>query len=157
MRISIWLHQLFFFFFNWRDWGLNWGLCACKAGTLLLEPQLQSILLWLFWRWGSRELFALGGLKPWSLLNSASQTARITGVSHCILIWLVFKKWDVLGSMDWPIHLASLGLTFRCCREEHKYPLRDVCYLRMSKVAGVLLWKGCGNDLRYGKWNFPRS
>jgi hypothetical protein len=24
------------------------GLCACKAGTLLLEPHLQSILFWFF-------------------------------------------------------------------------------------------------------------
>jgi hypothetical protein len=31
--------------------GLNSGLCACKSGALPLEPHLQSILLWLFWRW----------------------------------------------------------------------------------------------------------
>jgi hypothetical protein len=30
----------------------KWWLHACKADTLLLEPHLQSILLWLFWRWG---------------------------------------------------------------------------------------------------------
>jgi hypothetical protein len=36
----------------WWDWGLNSGLRVCKAGTLLLEPHLQSILLWLFLRWG---------------------------------------------------------------------------------------------------------
>jgi hypothetical protein len=41
---------------------LNSGFWACKVGTLLLEPCLQSILLWLFWRWD---------LMP-----------RITGVSH---------------------------------------------------------------------------
>jgi hypothetical protein len=29
---------------------LNSGLKACKASALLLEPHLQSILLWLFWR-----------------------------------------------------------------------------------------------------------
>jgi hypothetical protein len=29
------------FFFLW-DWGLNSGVHACKAGILLLEPQLQS-------------------------------------------------------------------------------------------------------------------
>jgi hypothetical protein len=40
-----------FFFFCW-DWGLNSGICTCKAGALLLEPHPQSILLWLFWRWG---------------------------------------------------------------------------------------------------------
>jgi hypothetical protein len=45
------------------DWGLNSGLHIFKAGTLLLEPYLQSILLWLFWRWGLSELFALAGLK----------------------------------------------------------------------------------------------
>jgi hypothetical protein len=32
--------------------GLNSGLCSCKAGIVLLEPHLQSILFWLFWRWG---------------------------------------------------------------------------------------------------------
>jgi hypothetical protein len=26
------------FFFGWGDWGLNLRLCACKAGTVLLEP-----------------------------------------------------------------------------------------------------------------------
>jgi hypothetical protein len=31
-------------FIYWWDWGLNSGPCS-------LETQLQSILLWLFWRW----------------------------------------------------------------------------------------------------------
>jgi hypothetical protein len=39
-------------FFFFMDLGLNSGLCDCKAGTLPLEPHLQSIFLWLFWRWG---------------------------------------------------------------------------------------------------------
>jgi hypothetical protein len=52
------------FFFLWWDWGLNSGLCTCKAVTLLLEPHLQSILLWLFWRWGSLKLFASASLEP---------------------------------------------------------------------------------------------
>jgi hypothetical protein len=30
---------------------LNSGLRVCQAGGVLLEPHLQSILLWLFWRW----------------------------------------------------------------------------------------------------------
>jgi hypothetical protein len=34
--------------FGGRDWGLNSELHVCKAGTLLLELHLQSILLWLF-------------------------------------------------------------------------------------------------------------
>jgi hypothetical protein len=33
-------------------WGLNLGFRTYKAGTLPLEPCLQSILLWSFWRWG---------------------------------------------------------------------------------------------------------
>jgi hypothetical protein len=43
---------------------LNSGLCACKAVALPLEPYLQFILLWLFWRWESHELFARAGLEP---------------------------------------------------------------------------------------------
>jgi hypothetical protein len=34
---------------------LNSGLHTCKAGALLLEPCLQSILFWLFWRWGLKN------------------------------------------------------------------------------------------------------
>jgi hypothetical protein len=41
------------------DWHLNLGLRICKAGVLPLEPHLQSILLWLFWRWGSCCLLGL--------------------------------------------------------------------------------------------------
>jgi hypothetical protein len=40
--------QLLFFlltFTFWWDWGLNSELYPGKAGTLILEPQLQSILL----------------------------------------------------------------------------------------------------------------
>jgi hypothetical protein len=43
------LKRIFFFLWNWR---LNSGFHNCKAVTLPLEPHLQSILLWLFWRWG---------------------------------------------------------------------------------------------------------
>jgi hypothetical protein len=53
------INQIFF----WQDWGLNWGLHTCKAGALPLQPCLQSILLWLFWRWRSLELFAWADLK----------------------------------------------------------------------------------------------
>jgi hypothetical protein len=48
-QISVYLS---FFFFFWWDWSLNSGICAWKAGALPLEPHFQSILLWLFWRWG---------------------------------------------------------------------------------------------------------
>jgi hypothetical protein len=63
--------------------GLNSGLCTCKAGTLPLEPRLHSILLWLFWTWGSHELFSQAGLQSQSSwFQSPSQVARIIEVSH---------------------------------------------------------------------------
>jgi hypothetical protein len=62
---------------------LNSGLHACKAGTLPLEPHLQSILLWLFWRWGGVSQ-TICPCWPWTSipLFSASQVARITGRSN---------------------------------------------------------------------------
>jgi hypothetical protein len=59
--VTVWLRAIYLslHLFFWWDWGLNSGLCAGKAGALLLEPHLQSILLWLFWRgWGPWELFS---------------------------------------------------------------------------------------------------
>jgi hypothetical protein len=44
------------------DWGLNSGLCTCKAGAVPLEPHLQSVLLW-FLEMRSYELFAQAGLE----------------------------------------------------------------------------------------------
>jgi hypothetical protein len=37
--------------------GLNSGICAYKAGALLLEPHFQSILLSLTMRWGLANYF----------------------------------------------------------------------------------------------------
>jgi hypothetical protein len=56
--------------------------------TLLLEPHLQSVLLWLFWEWGSPKLFAQAGFEP-----KSSEVVRINGVSHqhpfvCLFIYL---------------------------------------------------------------------
>jgi hypothetical protein len=42
------LLSLFYFFV----WDRSLQTHACKAGALPLKPQLQSISLWLFWRWG---------------------------------------------------------------------------------------------------------
>jgi hypothetical protein len=53
-----------FFLLLLLDWDLNSGLHSCKVSALLLKLRLQSILLWLFWRWGwSHELFAWAGLE----------------------------------------------------------------------------------------------
>jgi hypothetical protein len=55
------------FFCFWQDWGLNSGLYTYKAGELQLELHRQSILFWLFWRWGwvgeSHELLLQAGLE----------------------------------------------------------------------------------------------
>jgi hypothetical protein len=54
----------FLFFLFWWDQSLNSGLFTCKAGALLLEPCLQPILLWLFWRWGLVNYLPSLGLNP---------------------------------------------------------------------------------------------
>jgi hypothetical protein len=62
----IWGFCFGFDFFFW-DWGLNSELhTEYEAGTLPLEPHLQSRLLWLFWRWNLMNYFAQAGLKPLS-------------------------------------------------------------------------------------------
>jgi hypothetical protein len=78
------LPSFFLFFFSLWDWSLNSGLPVSKAGALPLEPYLQSILFWLFWRWGGGLLnyFPQFGLWTKILLISTSQVARITGMSH---------------------------------------------------------------------------
>jgi hypothetical protein len=57
---------------------LNSGLHACKAGALLLEPRLQSILLWLFWSWGLVNYLPGLAIPP----SSDSQVTRITSMHH---------------------------------------------------------------------------
>jgi hypothetical protein len=66
---------------DWWDQSLNSGFCSCKSGTLPLDPYLQSILLWLFQRWGLWTIFQ-GWLQTTIFSISASQIARITGMSH---------------------------------------------------------------------------
>jgi hypothetical protein len=63
---SWWLFYFYVFTF-WWDWGLNSGLCAQSPEhkVLWLEPHLQSILLWLSWRWGLKNCFPrLTNLSP---------------------------------------------------------------------------------------------
>jgi hypothetical protein len=62
------------------DWGVNSGLHAYKSIALQLESYLQSILLWLFCRWGLKNYQGW----PWIVILPFSdfQEARITDVSH---------------------------------------------------------------------------
>jgi hypothetical protein len=47
--------------------GLGFELrISCLQSSPSAWATPQSILLWLFWRWGSHELFAWAGLKLWS-------------------------------------------------------------------------------------------
>jgi hypothetical protein len=70
--------------------GVGWWVGFVKLRALCLqsrhsalEPHLQSILLWLFWR-SSHKLFAWACLKPhFSQSYSVSHIAGIIGVSHC--------------------------------------------------------------------------
>jgi hypothetical protein len=76
-------------------------LQAYKAGALPLEPCFQSILLWLFWRWGSTpqsgQMICPGWPQTMILSISASQLARIKGMSHPCLTLFSFLFYFVLG------------------------------------------------------------
>jgi hypothetical protein len=75
--------------------GLNFML-ACKAGTLPFEPHLQSVLLWL--------LLEMGSLWTSVPQSSASQVARVTGVSHQHQVYFIFWQKNKLPSKkgsDW--------------------------------------------------------
>jgi hypothetical protein len=76
---EFYLSSFFFFFFvglfELRD------ICTCKAGALLFKPHFQFILLWLFSRWGFVNYLPKSPLTMIFPI-SASQVAKITGVSH---------------------------------------------------------------------------
>jgi hypothetical protein len=83
---------MYYIIFLW-DWGLNSGFQTFKEGALPLEPHLQSILLWLFWRWGFRSICSGW---PWTviLLISAFQVARISGVRHQHPAYYKILNWN---------------------------------------------------------------
>jgi hypothetical protein len=83
------LFSFLFVFFPLQFWGLNSGPRACLTNALSLGPHLQSVLLWLFWRWG------LENYLPWLASNcnppvSASQVAGITDLSYCTSLEQIF-------------------------------------------------------------------
>jgi hypothetical protein len=75
LMILDWFGDFFLWYLDLKS-----GFCTYKAGALALEPLLQCIFLWLFWRW-----FLIKYLPKLTrtiiLPISASQVARITGVS----------------------------------------------------------------------------
>jgi hypothetical protein len=68
------------YFVYWWDSGLNSGLCAYKAGALLLEQHLHFAVVIL--EMGVSRTICLGWPQTMILPILASQVARITSVSH---------------------------------------------------------------------------
>jgi hypothetical protein len=75
------MEKCIYIFSFWLDWGLNSGFHNYKAGTLLVEPHLPFILLWLF---GDRVLKTvyLEWLQKVILPISASHVTRITAKKY---------------------------------------------------------------------------
>jgi hypothetical protein len=68
---------------------LNPGLHTCKVGAVLLETHLQSILLWLFWRWAVSK-YLPGLILTLDFLISAFQVARIKVPTTSVWLLLDF-------------------------------------------------------------------
>jgi hypothetical protein len=117
--------NLFFFFFFWWNWSLNSGLCTCKAGALPFQPQLQSILLWLSWRW-SLKLFArlASNHDPFDL---SLQVAKIIPVSHWCLAHLAFLNFR---------NQKKLNINFKFWLRWSKYTTAYLPYFLTPKKFG---------------------
>jgi hypothetical protein len=76
-----WISFIHYFFGGW-DWGLNSGFHTCKVVTLSPGPCLLSIFALVIFEDGVLRTSCLGWLWTLILPISASQVARITGVSH---------------------------------------------------------------------------
>jgi hypothetical protein len=76
---NLYLVVILFFFSGTGVW--TQGFAFAKQALLPLEPQLQPIFLWLFWRWALANCFP-GWPQTMILWMSASQVARIIGISH---------------------------------------------------------------------------
>jgi hypothetical protein len=102
-HVDSWKMVSFINFF-WWNWGLNSGLCTCKAWALPLEPCFQSTSFWLFWRWG------LLNYLPWltSNLDSAIlMMSRMTHLSHwCLAKMAIFK----VMSLEWGSRFLALNV-----------------------------------------------
>jgi hypothetical protein len=131
------------FFFFW-DWNLNSDLSPCKAGTLPLEPCFQSILLWLFWRWGrggvSHELFAWGGLQSSPLLSlPPSQPPRVPGIT-----WQSHQHLDVIFTVLITVLIVVIVLwvcVYACVSKHHS--VHFMCGLFILVVPGFKLRALC--------------
>jgi hypothetical protein len=75
---------IFYFIFIFLvELGFELRALYLQSRCLLLEPHLQPILLWLFWRWEALQTISPDWPRIVILQISASQVSRITGVNHC--------------------------------------------------------------------------
>jgi hypothetical protein len=126
-----------------------------KAGTLSLEQNHQSTLLWLFWRWGLPD--CLGGL-VW-MLNTLDLTSQL------------FKD---LGLQErathaWPLNFLKTAIWLLCsdCRWSavwYTTSTRQICYQPGCQVvtgAKMLVAHACNprfsgsRDQKIRVWNQP--
>jgi hypothetical protein len=115
------------------DWGLNSGIHTCQAGALLLESYLQSIILWLFWRWKSYKLFAWAGIEPQS---SQAQPPQQLGLQMAPGDSIFLKDLKILIR-----HYAkhSYGLNMKC-------PLQTHVLNAWSPGYGIILGRSGGSN-----------
>jgi hypothetical protein len=97
---------------------LRASLHICKSG-IHLEPHLQSILLWLFWKWGPKH-YCPGWPQTSILPILASQEARVTGVTHrCLtrqkLLMQGGSRFAEEGGTSWRIRMPQPGCCRWCC------------------------------------------
>jgi hypothetical protein len=111
-----------FFVFN------GTGVCAYKVGALRLKPPLQSVLLWLFWRWG---LVTPDGPRALNLPLSTSQATRIIGMSHQHPAIVLFS-WNILSGVRWNLNVVLMA-------EGVEYFFMYLLYF-FWKVSFQLIW-----------------
>jgi hypothetical protein len=91
----------FFFFLEGLGFQLK-DVYACKGGILLLEPHLQSIFFWLFWR-GELEKYLLGLPQAMTLPSSQITDEPLEGpFSGCCLFYI-----SLLNSVGFICSLAE--------------------------------------------------
>jgi hypothetical protein len=89
------------FYVFWWDWCLTQSFMACKAGTLLFEPHLQSILLCLFWIWDLENYLPRISLIfiTWTpkgyLYNLAFQTSFSSAIIKSWINLLIISSYNI--------------------------------------------------------------
>jgi hypothetical protein len=132
--IPLWKLFQFSFFISFlgRNWGLNSGLhTPVHCVLVILEV-------------GSWEVFAQAGLKP---QFSASQIARITGVSHqhhagsCFLIQVANLETISIQSYYWSVYTNFCHFVVFC--NIWSFPSPRLPIYSSSEICCLSYWHGC--------------